>query len=143
QRSLLGAILSVRVRMLAAVVGLAAIALTVAGYTAFVIQQIQVETGIDAELEADAEQFRVLHEVGVDPGTGESFASPADLVRTAMERIIPTRNEGILGLIDAEVVYTSPVSRVALEEDREFIDALGEYAVSERASFTTINTSTT
>ena len=135
--------LSVRARILAAVVGLAALALVVAGYTAFVIQQLQVEARIDAELEADAEQFRVLHEVGVDPGTGESFASPADLVRTAMERIIPTRNEGILGMVDGSVAFTSPVSPVQLEEDAEFIAALSDYAVSQRASFTTIETSTT
>ena len=135
--------LSVRARILAAVVSLAALALTVAGYTAFVIQQIQVETRIDAELEADAEQFRVLHDVGVDPGTGEGFASPADLVSTAMERIIPTRNEGIVGMVDGEVMYTSPVSPVKLEEDAELMDQLAEYAVAERASFTTLQTSTT
>lgn len=135
--------LSVRARILAAVIGLAALALVVAGYTAFIIQQLQVEERIDSELEADAEQFRVLHEVGVDPGTGEGFASPADLVRTAMERIIPTRNEGILGMVGGEVRYTSPVSPVALEEDAELVSALGEYAVSQRASFTTIDTSTT
>lgn len=136
-------ILSVRARILAAVVGLAALALTAAGYTAFVIQQIQVEARMDAELAADAEQFRVLHDVGVDPGTGESFASPADLVRTAMERIIPTRNEGIVGMVDGEVVYTSPVSSVNLEEDAELIAELSQYAVAERASFTTFRTSTT
>lgn len=134
--------ISVRTRILAAVVGLAAVALVVAGYTAFVIQQINIETRINAELQADAEQFRVLHEVGVDPSTGEDFASPTDLVRTAMERIIPTRNEGIIGLVDGRVRYTSPVSRVPLEEDRELIAALGDYAVADRANFTSVTTST-
>lgn len=136
-------ILSVRARILAAVVTLAALALTVAGYTAFVIQQIQVEARIDAELEADAEQFRVLADVGVDPSTGESFASPSDLVATAMERIIPTRNEGILGMVDGGVVYTTLVSPVKLEDDTELIEELSQYAVAERASFTTIETSVT
>ncbi len=134
---------SVRVRILAAVIGLAALALGVAGYTAFIIQQIQVEARIDAELQADAEQFRQLHEVGVDPATGESFASPADLVRTAMERIIPTRNEGIVGMVDGKVRFTSPVSRVFLERDRELVEHLYDYAVSERASYTTVTTGTT
>lgn len=134
---------SVRARILAAVVGLAVLALVVAGYTAFIIQQSQVEARVDAELEADAEQFRVLHEVGVDPGTGEGFASPADLVRTAMERIIPTRNEGIVGMVDGSVMFTSPVSPVALEEDPDLIAALSEYAVSRRANFTTVETPVT
>lgn len=135
--------ISVRTRILGAVVGLAALALVVAGYTAFFIQQIQVENRIDAELQADSEQFRLLHDVGVDPSTGESFASPADLVRTAMERIIPTRNEGIVGLVDGRVRYTSPVSPVPLEDDTEFIEAIRPYALSDRAGFTSVTTTTT
>ncbi|MCH8561972.1 HAMP domain-containing histidine kinase [Nesterenkonia sp. YGD6] len=135
--------LNVRARILAAVVGLAALALAVSGYTAFAIQQAQVEGRIDAELAADAEQFRVLHEVGVDPGTGEPFSSPAELVRTAMERIIPTRNEGIVGLVDGEVAFTSPVTPVRLEEDEQLLRALESHALSERATVVTIETATT
>lgn len=132
--------LNVRARILAAVVGLAALALVAAGYTAFAIQQAQVEGRIDAELSADAEQFRVLHEVGVDPSTGEAFTSPSDLVRTAMERIIPTRNEGIVGLVDGRVAYTSAVSPVDLEDDPQLLSALQEYAISDRASLVTVDT---
>ncbi|MBE1514233.1 sensor histidine kinase [Nesterenkonia halotolerans] len=135
--------LSVRARILAAVVGLAALALAAAGYTAFAIQQAQVEGRIDAELVADAEQFRVLHEVGVDPSTGEPFTSPTELVRTAMERIIPTRNEGIVGLVDGQVAFTSAVTRVRLEEDPELLNLLEDYAVAERATVTTLKTETT
>lgn len=135
--------LNVRARILAAVVGLAALALAVSGYTAFAIQQAQVEGRIDAELAADAEQFRVLHEVGVDPGTGESFTSPAELVRTAMERIIPTRNEGIVGLVDGEVAYTSPVTPVRLEEDQQLLRALEPHALGDRATVVTVETATT
>ena len=135
--------LNVRARILAAVVGLAALALAVSGYIAFAIQQVQVEGRIDAELEADAEQFRVLHEVGVDPGTGEAFTSPAELVRTAMERIIPTRNEGIVGLVDGQVAYTSPVTPVHLEQDEQLLQALEPYATAERASVVTIDTAAT
>lgn len=132
-----------RARILIAVVGLAALALAVAGYTAFAIQQAQVEGRIDAELAADAEQFRVLHEVGVDPGTGEPFSSPAELVRTAMERIIPTRNEGIVGLVDGQVAYTSPVTPVQLEEDQQLLRALEPHALGERATVVTIDTEVT
>lgn len=130
---------SVRTRILAAVVGLAALALVVSGYTVFYLQLMQVQDRIDAELEADAREFVVLHEVGVDPSTGEAFASPSDLVRTAMERIIPTRHEGVLGMVDGEVMYTSPVADVALEDDPELVASLGGYATAERAQFTTIS----
>lgn len=131
---------SARSRILAAVVGLAALALSVAGYSAFVLQQLQVEDRINAELEADAQEFVLLHERGLDPSTGEPFASPADLVRTAMERIIPTRNEGVLGFVDTEVLYTSSVADISLEEDAEFTAALAEYAVADRASITSVST---
>lgn len=47
--------ISVRSRILMAVLGLAALGLVVAGYTAFAIQQIQVESRINAELQADSE----------------------------------------------------------------------------------------
>ncbi|GAA4911000.1 sensor histidine kinase [Nesterenkonia rhizosphaerae] len=135
--------ISVRSRILMAVLGLAALGLVVAGYTAFAIQQIQVESRINAELQADSEQFRLLHDVGVDPRTGESFSSPADLVHIAMQRIIPTRNEGAVGFVDGEVAFTSAVAPVALEDDAELVEALRPYALSDRASFTTISTSRT
>ncbi|WP_255545841.1 MULTISPECIES: HAMP domain-containing sensor histidine kinase [unclassified Nesterenkonia] len=135
--------LNVRARILTAVIGLAALALAVSGYTAFAIQQAQIEGRIDAELAADAEQFRVLHEVGVDPSTGEPFSSPEELVRTAMERIIPTRNEGIVGLVDGQVAYTSPVTPVRLEEDRQLMRALEPHALGDRATVVTVETETT
>lgn len=135
--------LNVRARILTAVIGLAALALAVSGYTAFAIQQAQIEGRIDAELAADAEQFRVLHEVGVDPSTGEPFSSPEELVRTAMERIIPTRNEGIVGLVDGQVAYTSPVTPVRLEEDRQLMRALEPHALGDRATVVTIETAAT
>lgn len=131
---------SVRARILAAVVGLAAMGLIVAGYTVFFLQQIQVEDRINAELQADAEEFVVLHESGIDPQTGEPFASPSDLVRTAMERIIPTRNEGVLGLVEGEVMYTSPVADIPLQDDPELAEALRDYAMADEANFTTIQT---
>lgn len=134
---------NVRARILTAVIGLAALALAVSGYTAFAIQQAQIEGRIDAELAADAEQFRVLHEVGVDPSTGEPFSSPEELVRTAMERIIPTRNEGIVGLVDGQVAYTSPVTPVRLEEDRQLMRALEPHALGDRATVVTMETETT
>ncbi|MBO0594312.1 HAMP domain-containing histidine kinase [Nesterenkonia sp. E16_7] len=135
--------MNVRARILTAVIGLAALALAVSGYTAFAIQQAQIEGRIDAELAADAEQFRVLHEVGVDPSTGEPFSSPEELVRTAMERIIPTRNEGIVGLVDGQVAYTSPVTPVRLEEDRQLMRALEPHALGDRATVVTVETETT
>lgn len=135
--------MKVRSRILAVVVGLSALVLAAAGYTAFAIQQVQVEDRIDAELAADTEQFRVLQEERVDPRTGSGFTSPEDLVRIAMAEIIPTRNEGALGLADGEVRYTSPVSRLPLDQDEQLIDALVEIGEGDRATVQTLRTDTT
>lgn len=134
---------SVRARILTAVVALTALALVVCGYTVFYLQLMQVEERIDAGLEADAQEFVRLHEIGVDPSTGDPFGAPADLVSAAMQRIIPTRNEGVLGMVNGDVAYTSSVADVRLEEDSELVDALRDYALAERAQFTTVETELT
>lgn len=135
--------LSVRARILTAVVGLAALALVVSGYTAYYLQLMQVEDRINAELEADAQEFVMLSGDGIDPETGERFATPSDLVRTAMTRITPTRNEGAIGMVDGEMAYASRVADIALQDDRELLDALAGYALADRAQFTTITTEQT
>ncbi|WP_156165082.1 sensor histidine kinase [Demequina silvatica] len=135
--------LSVRTWILAAVVGLSALALGSAGLTAMRLQEAGVEIRIDEDLRASAEEFRVLASVGVDPETGEPFTSPQDLVRTAMERIIPARNEGVLGVVGSEVSYTSRGAPVALEEDQDLVDALAPLVTDSRATFTTLSTPAT
>ena len=89
---------TVREWILAAVLGLAALAMSTAGYTAHLIQDIRVEARVDDELQASAEEFRVLAESGVDPTTGDPFDSPEELVRVATGRHIPGSNGGTLGL---------------------------------------------
>lgn len=135
--------ISVRARILAALTSLAALALVVCGYTVFYLQLMQVEDRINAELESGAQEFVRLHEIGVDPGTGESFAAPSDLVSAAMQRIIPTRNEGVLGMVSGEVAYTSSVADVQLQDDQELVDSLRSYALADRAQFTTVETEVT
>lgn len=135
--------ISVRARILTALTGLAALALVVCGYTVFYLQLMQVEDRINAELESDAQEFVQLHEVGVDPSTGESFAAPSDLVSVAMQRIIPTRNEGVLGMVSGRVAFTSSVADVKLQDDQELVEALRSYAQADRAQFTTVETAVT
>ncbi|MFW7415236.1 ATP-binding protein [Demequina sp. SO4-18] len=135
--------LTVRSAILLAVLGLTALALVTAGYTAFALQETRVNSRIDADLSATAEEFRVLAEVGVDPRTGDAFSSPQDLVRTAMERIIPGRNEGVLGIVNGEIEYTSRGADIALEDDPELVDALGALVAGDTALYTTITTDAT
>ncbi|MFW2514369.1 sensor histidine kinase [Demequina sp. SO4-13] len=135
--------LNVRSAILLTVLGLTALALFTAGYSASKLQDRRVDARIDADLNAAAEEFRVLATVGVDPRTGEPFASPEELVRTAMERIIPARNEGVLGIVGGEIAYTTRGADIALENDAELVDALGPLVIGDTATYTTITTERT
>lgn len=134
---------AVRTTVLVVVLSLSGLALITSGYTAAVLQELRVEARVDEDLRADAEEFRLLSSVGVDPDTGDLFASPSDLVRTAMERIIPARNEGVIGIVDGEVAFTSRGAPIALQDDLEFVEALGPAVVADGASFITIVTEAT
>lgn len=134
---------TVRSTILVAVLALSALALATSGYTAMVLQDLRVQTRIDNDLQASAEEFRLLAAEGVDPETGERFSSPAILVRTAMARTIPARNEGVVGIVDGRIQYTSSGAPVALEEDPQLVEALGPLLLGERGAFATITTQTT
>lgn len=135
--------LTVRSGILLSVLGLAALALLVAGYTAAALQERQVDARIAADLNAAAEEFKVLADVGIDPRTGESFSSPEELVRTAMERVIPARNEGVLGIVGGEITYTSRLADIALEDDPELVSALGPMVTGDVITGATLTTDIT
>lgn len=135
--------LTVRSGILLSVLGLAALALLVAGYTAAALQERQVDARIQADLNAAAEEFKVLADVGIDPRTGDPFASPEELVRTAMERVIPARNEGVLGIVGGQIEYTSRLADIALQDDPELVAALGPLVTGNRIATATLNTDIT
>lgn len=135
--------LTVRSGILLSVLSLAALALLVAGYTAAALQERQVDARIQADLNAAAEEFRVLANVGINPRTSEPFASPEELVRTAMERVIPARNEGVLGVVDGQIEYTSRLADISLEDDPELVAALGPMVAASDITSTTLTTSIT
>ncbi len=134
---------TVREWILAAVLGLAALAMSTAGYTAYLIQDLRVESRVDDELQASAEEFRVLAESGVDPSTGEPFSSPAELVRTATGRNIPGSNGGTLGLVGGEIAYTSQVAPLDLQSDPEIEAALRPLAEAAEPALETVQTQRT
>lgn len=133
---------TVRGWVMVALIGLAVLALTAAGYVAYLIQESRVEARVDESLLAQAEELRVLADNGVDPETGERFDSPEDLVREATGRTVPARNGGTLGLVEGSLAYTSPVAPISLEEDAELVRAL-EGMDTHEPVFRTVTTETT
>ncbi|MBP2318625.1 sensor histidine kinase [Nesterenkonia lacusekhoensis] len=134
---------TVRGWILTAVIGLAALAMFTAGYTAYLIQDLRVEARVDDELRASAEEFRLLAESGVDPATGEPLGSPTDLVRVATGRQVPGSNGGVLGIVDGRIVYTSSVAPLDLRADPEFENHLRPLTDQDEPVLETLQTAQT
>lgn len=70
--------LSVRARVIAATI-LTAVALAVAGLTAYTLERSLIEQRVDDSLRRAGDEFRGLATQGVDPQTGARFAGPREL----------------------------------------------------------------
>lgn len=132
---------NVRTRILAATLTLTAAALVVSGLVAARIQDYEVIDRVEEDLASDVREFVQLLEVGVDPGTGEPFASPRDALRTSMERIIPEPNEGVIGFVDGELAFVSREAVLPLEDDVELLDAVAPLTTADEVSYERIVTS--
>lgn len=133
--------LTVRTRVLAAVVSLAALGMTVAGASAYLIQRQYVDRQIDAQLTRHLEEFRILAADGVDPATGTDFTTVRDLIYTAMQRTAPAAEEGVLGVVNGRVALVAPSStEVRIEDEPGLVElaiaAEGETRVRVRTLYT-------
>lgn len=118
---------TVRVRILAAMLALAAAGLLLSGATAFVLLRERVDVRIDDALSRGVEEFRTLASDGVDPRTGQPFTSASDLVYAAMQRTAPAPAEGMVGLVSGEVRWTAPESvTIRPERDPELVARLAQ-----------------
>lgn len=115
--------MSVRARVLAYLVGLTALALTVAGVTAFGIERARIDASITEVLALRTQAFIDLANEP-DPTTNEPYASSDDLMREAMIRQVATPTESAVahdGTIPRFV--PSAPNRLRLEDDTEFLEA--------------------
>ena len=128
---------SVRVRILAAILLVAALGLTVAGGTAYLVQRDVALQEIDARLAASVESVRFIvtgaptTDLGA-AGTSETsalpkassvtYASTREALQAVMARLVPSSNESSLGLING-VPALIPGTELAfhLEDDQEFM----------------------
>lgn len=113
---------SVRTRVLAGLVSMTMMTLTVAGLVAFFFERQRLDADINAALNRNVDEFQALAEQGLDPTTGEPFASVSVLLRTGLQRIAMAPNEGILAFVDGELSNTAPSTvELRLEDDAELI----------------------
>jgi two-component system OmpR family sensor kinase len=106
---------SVRVRILAAMLMVAAAGMTIAGGTAFLVQRERVLSQVDQRLEDTASRLRSI-------AAEKKYPSVRLLLTAAIQQITPDTNEGILGIIDGKsaVIPGSQVG-VSLEKDTALI----------------------
>ncbi|WP_253905294.1 sensor histidine kinase [Arthrobacter sp. H14] len=136
--------LTVRARVLAAVMSLVTVGLIVAGGTAYLLQRNQVDEMINDSLGRSVTEFRALAENGIDPSTLERFTTADGLVSVAMQRTVPARNEGMLGFSAGELRFVAPAPvPVRLEDDTELVNWIEAYDPQDTIRIQTVETSTT
>ena len=124
---------SVRSRILASILAIAAIGLTIAGATAYLLQRDRHLSSIDQQLEARVEAARFVltgegaGEAGetsaVAEGMAPAFANTGEAVEAVLARVLPGRFESSLGIVDGRPTFV-PNAAVPfhLEDDPALID---------------------
>lgn len=140
---------SVRVRILASILLVTMLGMIVAGATSYVAARERVLGGVDERLVAVAESVRGLvggQELAVPttpnpaapsaspttpaPDAARTFATSTEALELVMQRLIPERNEGALGLVDGTPTFIpSTATPFSLAE----MPGLVERAVAETA----------
>ncbi|QJW38572.1 HAMP domain-containing histidine kinase [Cellulosimicrobium protaetiae] len=111
--------------MLAAFLGLSALALALAGSAAWFLQRGQIDDRIDESLTRSANELATLASSGVNPVSGEPFTSPEDVVVASMQLTVPAHHEGVLGLRQGRTPLVSQQDvRLRLEDDAELVAAV-------------------
>lgn len=118
---------SVRVRVLASVLAMALLGVILAGGIAYLVQRQTLGSTISASLQQEVAEFRALADTGLDPETGEAFTSIERLLRVALQRNVPDRNETYLTFLDGvPLAYNGGVRPIALEEEPAVLAAVAE-----------------
>lgn len=132
---------AVRTRVLAAVLGVTAIGMLVAGVTSFLVQRERVDARIDDNLAQEVDELRGFSETGIDPETGGDFTSVDRFLEVVMQRNVPDRNEGLLAFVDGvEAWRPGTEADVRLEADEDFVEEVADQSGSTRVRPRSIET---
>ncbi|MGY1724218.1 sensor histidine kinase [Blastococcus sp. SYSU DS0533] len=82
---------------------------------------------MDVALDAEVVEFSQIVASGIDPETGEPFASVADVLQTVITYNLARPNEKFLGYVDGRYRFQSRIEApVLLSEDRRFTALVGD-----------------
>ncbi|WP_198295441.1 ATP-binding protein [Diaminobutyricimonas sp. LJ205] len=122
---------SVRVRILAAILVVTAVAMVTAGASAYFVQRERILDEIDDRLNTSVEAVRLVV-TGSDPAGGvdsqttapeaSGFSTTRSAIEAVLARVLPSRNESSLGLLNGVPTFVSAVpTDFQLEDDPAFI----------------------
>ncbi|GAA2554943.1 signal transduction histidine kinase [Neomicrococcus aestuarii] len=128
-------------RVLVAIILLTLTTLVAAGASMYLIQRGQTIARLDDSLTRSVDEFRALAQEGVNPETGQRFTKAEDLAYVAMQRTMPSTNEGLVALSENRVRWVAPDHvELRLEADQELLDFINASADSGRVSLATVTT---
>ncbi|GEP34275.1 two-component sensor histidine kinase [Nocardioides szechwanensis] len=111
-----------RLRITATVALLVGLTLGGAGLIVYVIETQRLEAQATDEVDQELDEFVLLNRDGVNPETGESFASVRAVLTLFLERNVPNDDELLVGWVGDGPVIQSPED--PLSEDPAFQDAV-------------------
>ena len=114
----------VRVRVLASVLLLTALAMAVAGTVSVLVQRAALVSRVDATLARDVQEFSTLAQTG--PADGQRFTDVRTLLETAIARQVPAEDQTYLGLVDGSLPLAPSTLRrpVQLEDEPAVMDVV-------------------
>src|SRR5690625_3573217 len=117
---------SVRTRILAAILAVTAVGLTVAGFTAYLMQRERILAEIDAKLVHAVDSVRALTLESAETAD-IVLDTPEDVLEAVLARVLPDRNESSLGIIDGQPRLVSAAAvTFHLEDDQAFIQRVND-----------------
>ncbi|MFN2346141.1 MAG: hypothetical protein ABR616_10555 [Dermatophilaceae bacterium] len=108
-----------RRRIVGSVAILSALGLLAAGLAALLVVRQGVTDRVNRSLHQEVSEFRELANQGVDPDTGEPFASADRLITVAIERNVPDAHEASLGFVEAATIVAAD-GAAGLHQDERF-----------------------
>ena len=129
---------SLRMRILASVIGLLALATALFVAVTYTVLAIRLDQRIDDDLAQEVAELRQLAS-GNNPLTGEPFGTAVrPIFDVYFDRNVPSKNEALLALVDGKPYQRSrPVVPYRLDRDAALIERWGALRVVERGQVDT------
>jgi two-component system, OmpR family, sensor kinase len=133
--------IGVRARVLATVLILTALGMFGAGLSTLLMQRSALDDRVDASLETEVDEFYDVARLGIDPSTGKRFTSVAQLLRVALQKQAPDRDETFLTLLDGRPqLYPRGERFVQLEKEPALLSRMAALPANADARLAEIDT---